>query len=55
MATVQVIVTYEFEVEDSDYKTMYDHAVSTPWELKEAIQADVHIYDDNWNEVTEDE
>jgi hypothetical protein len=55
MATVQVIVTYEFEVEDSCYQDMYDQAVSTPWSIGNAIQADVHIYDNNWNEVTEDE
>ena len=55
MATAQVIVTYEFEVQDNSYIDMYDEAITTPWVIENAIQADVHIYDDDWNEVTEDE
>ena len=59
MPTAQVVVTYEIDFENEDidtgsYEELHNLAVSTPWTTDLAISADVYIYDDNHNPITED-
>ena len=59
MPSAQVVVTYELDfkgedIKDAKYQGLYDIAVSTPWTADLAISADIYIYDDNYNPITED-
>ena len=60
MPTAQVVVTYEIDFKDEDietgsYEELHNLAVSTPWTPDLAIQADIHLYDDNNNTISEDD
>jgi len=60
MPTAQVVVTYELDfkgenTKGASYHELYDLATSIPWTIDNMIEANVYLYDNNYNMINEDD
>ena len=60
MPSAQIVVTYELDfkgekTKGATYTELHDLATSTPWTIDNMIEANVYLYDDNYNMMNEDD
>jgi len=60
MPSAQIVVTYELDfkgekTKGATYTELHDLATSIPWTIDNMIEANVYLYDDNYNMMNEDD